>query len=79
MEAQLQQLGVRCQQLLNKGCRQLCVDLVHYLKANAVSTMTSKSVREKKSTRAAKLYWYISESPLKFYGFARILRKDSPT
>lgn len=60
MEAQLQQLGVGCQQFLNKGCRQLCVDLVHNLKANAELTMTSQNVTEKKSDRAVKIYRYIS-------------------
>lgn len=42
VEAQLQQLGVRRQQFFNKGRRQLCVDLVYYLKADEESTITSK-------------------------------------
>lgn len=47
MEAQLQQLRVRRQQFLNKSHRQLCVDLVHYLKANAESKITFEKLFEK--------------------------------
>lgn len=37
MEAQLQELWIRCQQFLNKERRQLGVDAVHNLKVNAVT------------------------------------------
>ncbi len=80
MEAQLQELGVRCQQFLNKGCRQLCVDLVHNLKTNVELTMTSTECYSKKSNRAVKLYRYTS-GPLCLEDcsekcFAGIIRKE---
>lgn len=50
MEAQLQKLGIRCQQFLNKERRQLCVDPVYNLKVNPVNSDIDKMLQKNHPT-----------------------------